>query len=53
MMFNLLTNGGTTAPAYKINYILTQMLVARRKAPLIRMPIVWADDGLNIPQNQF
>ena len=35
-------------PAYKINYILTNV-GSKGKAPLIRMPRVWADDGLNSP----
>lgn len=34
--------------AYEINYILTNV-GSKGKAPLMRMPIVWGDDGLNIP----
>lgn len=33
---------------HKINYILTNV-GSKGKTPLMRMPIVWGDDGLNIP----
>ena len=48
MMFHLLSNGGPAAPTYKINYTLTNV-GSKRQAPLIRMSVVWGDDGLNIP----
>ena len=35
-------------PAYKISYI-RRNVGSKGKAPLMRMPIVWRDDGLNIP----
>ena len=44
----LLSNGVPLLATYKINYILTNV-GSKGKVPLIRIPAIWGDGGLNVP----